>query len=90
MRYSPSQHDTFASDLGEEVKAEPRDELGEQSGRLLLRLLLKYLQSASSKPAEAASNNAIHMLHYLVHPDRPASRYDLSLLSLKWMVVLEV
>lgn len=66
---------SVSSDSVEEIKAtEPMDDLGEQSERLLLRLLIKYLQSAASKPAEAAANNAIHLLHCLPHPYRPTSR----------------
>ena len=53
---------------------EPVDNLAEQCGRLMLRLLAKYLQSAAPKPAEAASNNAIHLLHYLARPGMPTSR----------------
>ena len=64
----------WAADPGEVVAPEPVDYLAEQCGRLMLRLLAKYLQSAAPKPAEAASNNAIHLLQYLAHPERPTSR----------------
>ena len=48
--------------------------LRETSSRLILRLLVKYLRTASLTNAEACANNALHLLPMLIDPSKPASR----------------